>query len=397
MSPAEVTEALGGLLLVAVVLSDVFRSVVLPRPSPRTLRFGPWIGIAAMRGALRWTCRWPVTQRHDLLGALAPLLIVIEMLIWVVALIVGYGLLLDGLRGNLKAVGTFGDAIYVAASALLTLGLPAEFEANGTARMVVAACALSGLAVVTLTVTFLLAIQGALTEREKLVLRLRARTGPHPSGLALLLAHARLGEEHDPALVELFREWEEWSAAVLLTHRAFPILCYFRSTDADCEWLAALGAALDAAALLVALGAESTTEHATLCHRMGARLAADLARQFTLRPSWSPELDEPAFPRRRRPAEPHRLRNDGRSRGVLAAVQHPARRVRAAARGAMRPLRRGWGRLGGLMPTLRLAGARQGRRPPSGLGATPPAPHPATPGTRRRAARHPARSAVGKP
>ncbi len=295
MSPAEVAEALGGLVLVAVVLSDVFRSVVLPRPSARTLRFGPWLGIGTMRGALRLTCRWPVARRHDLLGALAPLLIVIEMLIWVAALIVGYGLLLDGLRGSVKAVNTFGDALYVAASSLLTLGLSGAFAANGVARLVIAACALSGLGVVTLTVTFLLAIQGALTQRETLVLRLRARTGPHPSGLALLLAHARLGEEHNPALVEFFHEWEEWSAAVLLTHRAFPILCYFRSTDTDCEWLAALGAALDAAALLAALGAEGTTEYATLCHRMGARLAADLARQFTLRPSWSPELDEPAF------------------------------------------------------------------------------------------------------
>ncbi len=138
MSPAEVAEALGGLALVVVVLSDVFRSVVLPRPSPRTLRFGPWIGIATMRGALRWTRRRPAAQRHDLLGALAPLLIVIEMLIWVALLIVGFGLLLDGLRGSLKSVSTFGDALYVAASALLTLGLPAEFEANGPARIVVA-------------------------------------------------------------------------------------------------------------------------------------------------------------------------------------------------------------------------------------------------------------------
>ena len=295
MSPAEVVELLGGLVLVAVVLSDVFRSVVLPRPTARTLRFGPWIGIATMRGALHVTRRWPLARRHSLLGALGPLLLVIMMLVWVAALIAGYGLMLDGVRGSLKAANGFGDALYVAASAVLTLGLSGPFEASGMARVVVAICALSGLAVVTLTVSFLLAIQGALTQRENLVLRLRTRTGPHPSGLALLLAHARLGEEHTPALVEFFREWEEWSAAVLLTHRAFPILCYFRSTDTDCEWLAALGAALDAAALLTALGAEGTTEHAALCHRMGARLAADLARQFTLRPSWSPQLDEPAF------------------------------------------------------------------------------------------------------
>jgi hypothetical protein len=296
LSPARLAEELGGLAFVAVVLADVFRSVVLPRPSPRTLRFGPWVAIAAMRVALRWARGRTVTLRHEVLGALGPLLIVVEMLIWVAALILGFGLMLDGLRASLKGVSTFGDAAYLAASAMFTLGLPpGGFDATGPARLVIAVAALSGLAVVTLTVTFLLAIQGALTQRESLVLRLRARTGPHPSGLALLLAHARLGEEHGPALVEFFEQWEQWSAAVLLTHRAFPILCYFRSTDADCEWLAALGATLDAAALLAALGAEGMTEHAALCHRVGARLAADLARQFGLHPAWDPNVGEDQF------------------------------------------------------------------------------------------------------
>jgi hypothetical protein len=295
VSAAEIAETLVGLALVAVVLADVFRSLVVPRPSARTLRLGPWIAIGAMRGVLRLTRQWRRPQRHELLGALGPALLVAELLIWVAVLILGFGLLLDGLRSDFKQVDSLADAAYIAASAMFTLGLPSGFEATGPARIVVAIAALSGLGVVTLTVTFLLAIQGALTEREKLVLRLRARTGPHPSGLVILLAHARLGEEHPPTLVEFFGGWEEWSAAVLLTHRAFPILCYFRSTDPDCEWLAALGAVLDASALLIALDAERGTEHATLCHRIGSRLAADLARQFKLRPDWSPELDEAAF------------------------------------------------------------------------------------------------------
>jgi len=260
VSTAEIAETLAGLALVAVVLADVFRSLVVPRPSARTLRLGPWIAIGAMRGALRLTRQRRRPQRHELLGALGPALLVAELLIWVAVLILGFGLLLDGLRSDFKQVDSLADAAYIAASAMFTLGLPSGFEATGPARIVVAIAALSGLGVVTLTVTFLLAIQGALTERGKLVLRLRARTGPHPSGLVILLAHARLGEEHPPTLVEFFGGWEEWSAAVLLTHRAFPILCYFRSTDPDCEWL-----------------------------------AADLARQFKLRPDWSPELDEAAF------------------------------------------------------------------------------------------------------
>lgn len=295
MSAAEIAEVVGGAVSVCVVLVDVFRSLVLPRPSTRALRVGPWIGRAALGGALRWTRRWPATRRHELLSALGPLLLVIELIIWAAMLILGYGLLLDGLRGDLTHVASLGDAAYLAAASLFTLGQPGNVEVNGPARTVVGLAALTGLGVVTLMVTFLLNAQSALTNRENLVLRLRARTGPHPSGLAILVAHASLGEEHRPALVEFFAEWERWSADVLLSHRAFPVLCYFRSADADCEWLAALGAALDGAALLAALGVEGTTEHAALCHRIGARLAADLARQFGITRTWSPELDEPAF------------------------------------------------------------------------------------------------------
>ena len=115
-------------------------------------------------------------------------------------------------------------------------------------------------------------------------MRRRERTGPNPSGVAILLRHARLGREHDQALLEFFRDWDAWAADVLLSHRAFPILVFFRSTDEDCEWLTALAAVLDAASLIVAARHEGEAEHALLCHRMGARLARDMARQLRLRP-----------------------------------------------------------------------------------------------------------------
>lgn len=295
MTPDQIVEAMGGVTLVVVVLTDVFRSLVLPRASGRALRLGPWLAAGLLRGAVRWTRRQPMAGRHNLLGALGPLLIVIEMLIWVTMLIFGFGLIFTGLRGSIKAIASFGDALYAAATAFFTLGLPGGYDAVGVARLVVAFCALAGLAVVTLTVTFLLAIQGALAQRETLVLQLRTRTGPNPSGLAILAAHDRLSDERRSTLREFFQSWETWSAGVLLTHRAFPILCYFRSTDPDCEWLAALGATLDAACLVAALATNGLSEHAVLCHRMGARLAADLARQFRLTPAWQPGVDEAAF------------------------------------------------------------------------------------------------------
>ena len=69
-----------------------------------------------------------------------------------------------------------------------------------------------------------------------------------------------------------------------ITHRAYPILLFFRSEDARCEWLAALGAVLDAAALLDATVEEIPHEVRASTHfilRTGARVLGDIARQFT--------------------------------------------------------------------------------------------------------------------
>lgn len=296
----DVMQGAAGTALIGLVLSDVFRSVVLPHTTASTLRLGPLLGRWALAGALAWAGRRPAARRHTVLVALGPLLVVAELVVWVAALVVGFALLLDALDTGMRPPPSFGDALYAAGSAFFTLGLSMQEASSGGARFVVVVASFSGFGVVTLVVTYLLSLQVALRARETLVLRLRERAGHPPSGVALLEVHARLGHENDGALLDFFREWEEWSAGVLLTHRASPILAYFRSTDEDCEWLTALGAVLDAAALVAALGegtAETSgaAEHATLCHRMGTRLVSDVARRFGPPPPAGPCLDEAAF------------------------------------------------------------------------------------------------------
>ena len=294
MTALAVAELLGGIAVVAVVLSDVFRSVVLPRATERSLRLGPLLGTGVLRAVLAWARRRP-TRRHAVLGALGPLLIVFEMLIWVGLLIAGYALMFHALGEGLKPHPGFGDALYAAGSVFLTTGLSGQEAVAPGTRLVAVVAAFSGLAVVTLVVTFLLQVQTALQRREVLVLRLSARTGPRPSGVSILLAHARLGSESPDLLRGFFAAWEEWTADVLLTHRAYPVLVYFRSTDEECEWLAALGAVLDAAALVMVMRHKGAAEHATLCHRLGCRLAMELASQFGLRAPRAPALVQEAF------------------------------------------------------------------------------------------------------
>ena len=293
-------EGLAGVVLIGLVLSDVFRSVVLPRATPRALRLGPLLGRWALAGALAWARRRPAARRHTLLGALGPLLIVSQLVLWVAVMVFGFALLLDALDTGLRPQPTLGDALYAAGSAFFTLGLSMQEASSGATRFVVVVASFAGFGIVTLVVTYLLSVQSALQGREALVLRLGEHAGRPPSGVALLELHARLGHEHDGALLEFVREWEAWSADVLLSHRASPVLAYFRSTDEDCEWLAALGAVLDATALIAAMGertaeASGAAEHAALCHRMGVRLVSDLVGLFGLPSPAGPGLDEAAF------------------------------------------------------------------------------------------------------
>ena len=283
-------EAWAGAVLVGAVLSDVFRSVILPRASGRTLRLGPVLG----RGLLRlWLWRRG-GRGHATLGALGPLIIVLETVIWVGLMILGYALMLHASQG-LWPTNSFGDSLHAAASVFATTGLSGQEARSGAARFVVSICGFSGLAVVTLVVTFLLSVQTALARREGLVVRLRARIGGQPSGVHLLETLSQIGPGRDRALPAFFEEWESWSADVLLSHRAYPVLAFFRSTDENGGWLAALGAVLDSAALVCVMGHEDAGEHARVCHRMGARLADDLARQLALRRPMDEGLDRGAF------------------------------------------------------------------------------------------------------
>jgi hypothetical protein len=288
-------EALAGAVLVAAVLSDVFRSVVLPRASGRTLRLGPMVARGLLRLILRTSRRDP-RLLHARMGMLGPLLIVLELVLWISLMIAGYTLMLHASQG-LRPTTSFGDSLHAISSGCATTGLSGQAAASDGARLVVSLAGLSGLTTVTLVISFLLSVQSGLVRREALVIRLRSRIGGHPSGPLLLETLSRLGRGRDAVLPVFFQDWESWCAEVLLTHRAYPILVYFRSTDRKCGWLAALGSVLDAASLVITMRHEDGGEHARVCHRLGVRLAHDLARQLSLPLPPHRPVESPAFAR----------------------------------------------------------------------------------------------------
>ncbi|HJW22119.1 MAG TPA: potassium channel family protein [Candidatus Limnocylindrales bacterium] len=265
-----------GAVLVGLVAWDLFQTVVVPRPSPGQFRIaryvirGSWW--AVKRAGRRLGGRW----RDAIFGLFGPGSAILLLGVWLATLILGFGLMLFALRDELSPVpDNLGTAVYFAASSLLTIGY-GDVVAQGTAsRVLVILAAAGGLGAVALVVTFLFSLYGSYQRREIAVVTLQAASGAPPSAVGLLETYAALDVRD--RLNPLFREWEAWSAEVLDSHVAYPILGYFRSSHDNLSWISALGTILDAASLVVTTIEGLPRGDAELCRRAGSHLVEDLS------------------------------------------------------------------------------------------------------------------------
>jgi hypothetical protein len=119
---------------------------------------------------------------------------------------------------------------------------------------------------------------GAYQRREVRVMMMDVRAGAPPSGVAFLVTHAELDIRAD--MPAAFVDIQAWIAEILDTHLAYPMLFYFRSSHDHASWIAALGAALDAATLLVTTVADEAAGQATLLVDVGTHAMHDIASYF---------------------------------------------------------------------------------------------------------------------
>ena len=108
----------------------------MPRPTPGWFRIarylvrGSWRIIRALRDGR------PEKSYDRLLGLFAPAATIGLLLAWLLTLILGYGLVFYALREQIRPVpGDLGDALYFAATSLLTLGF-GDFVASGAAARI---------------------------------------------------------------------------------------------------------------------------------------------------------------------------------------------------------------------------------------------------------------------
>ena len=269
-----------GIGILAFVVQDVFRVVVMPRPyygrgiSKIMLRFTwrLWRKLALRRG--------DSLQREGILAIFPQLALLLLLGFWAFGLMCGYALIFHALRSQLMpAPVSFGTALYMAGESLLTLGLGDVLPVRGATRVVILFTAASGPALIGVVLALLFSLYSSFQRREALITTLDASAGAPPSGARMLETYAALAATDQ--LPAVFRQWELWTAEVLDSHLAYPLLAFFRSTHDNESWISALGAVLDAATLAVA-AVDLPAGNAQLMYDIGCHAVEDLSNYFGL-------------------------------------------------------------------------------------------------------------------
>jgi hypothetical protein len=272
----EAVAILAGVFVLGLTLWDVFQTVVVPRPSPGLFRLAGHV-IGRSWSLVRAVGKRLSDEKRDLVyGTFGPAAAIVLLVVWLLGIALGYALILYGIRDQLQPVPeNFGTALYFSATSVLTLGF-GDFVANGTlARILVITSAASGLGVVALVVTFLFSLYGSYQRREIEVVELQATAGGPPSAVALLETYARL--DLVDRLPDLFVQWQRWSAEVLDTHVAYPLLGFFRASHDNLSWISALGTVLDTASLVITTINGIPRGEAELARRVGSHLVEDVS------------------------------------------------------------------------------------------------------------------------
>jgi hypothetical protein len=265
--------ALGGSLLVLLVLLEAFEAMALPRRVTRPFRFTrlyyhvTWRLWARLSDLISRPHR-----RQTWLSMFGPLSLLLLFILWTTGLILGFGLLQLALAANdVRAA----DMLYFSGVTLTTTGYGDITPTEPLCRALAVVEACTGVGFFALIISYLLTLYQAVSSREILISTLDARAGSPPAaGRLLLRLPPRQGETG--VLDSFLENVERWSAEVLESHMSFPVLGLYRSQHDNQSWLAALTCAIDASALLLTVVDGGDRQQARLTFAMARHALVDL-------------------------------------------------------------------------------------------------------------------------
>ncbi len=297
-----------GLIIVLAVFYDLFQSVVLPRPAINKFALVGYLFRAIWRTWF-WVgsriSRQP--RREAWLASFGPVGVAFTFSVWGLALVLGYALMIDGLRSEMRPPPPdFGTSLYFSTTTFVPLSYGDIVPMGVAARLVTIAESTTGIIVAALAITLLFSLYESFQDREKLVVTLDAMAGAPPSGVQIL----ETTSEHSmpDELIKTFDEWREWAADVLESHLAYPILLFFRSSHDNEAWINSFGAVMDAATLVMSTVEDKSEGPALLMATVGNHLVEDLGWYFRY-----PHLEDPIVERAEFDQARERLKKAGYS------------------------------------------------------------------------------------
>lgn len=274
---------LAGAVLIVLMLLEIFLVFLLPRRVKRDPQLARRIATWAWRPWRALARLLPDQAADTLLGVYGPFGLLLDLLLWVAGLMLGYGLLQWAGGSHLAARPVdFGNDIYFAAASLASSGTDGLASHSTFARAVQVLDAATGLAVLGIVIGYLPSLYQAFSRRETTVSQLDARAGSPPSAGRLVVRTTALGGWS--RLNEYLHSWETWSAELMETHLSYPALAFFRSQHLGQNWLSALCTILDASALAVSAAPKDTVPGARYTFAISRHAVADLAYTFRVDP-----------------------------------------------------------------------------------------------------------------
>ncbi|MGH7750216.1 MAG: hypothetical protein ACREQ5_36425, partial [Candidatus Dormibacteria bacterium] len=271
-----------GLVVVAVTLSSVLRTMVIPRSAGSFIT--SMVARAVRRGVGLVVDRFDdYTDRDPILALAAPLFLMVLLATWILLLVLGFGLLMWPGAGSLP------EGLRLAGSSMFTLGFVVPKGGGPTALVFCAAA--GGLVVVALEIAYLPTLYSAFNRRERLVTMLEFLGGVSAWGPEILARHELI--DNVSKLGWLYEQWTEWAADVSESHTTYRTLVFFRSPKPLRSWIIGLLAVLDAAALQLALNPLSAPADARPLLRMGYVTMRELALDLRLGFDPDPHPEDP--------------------------------------------------------------------------------------------------------
>jgi hypothetical protein len=266
MSPLDWLAVVAGLAIIAGTIVSVVKTLVVPRRAwsfvPRIVETTTTWGFMTIARRMR---SYDLIDRF--LGFLGPSVLILQLLVWLALLVLGFAFLL------IPTTDSLGLALAHSGSSTFTLGITSR-EPGATSSIDVVAGA-AGLIVIALTVAYLPAIYQVIRRRAVLSKQLGNRIGSPAWGPHVLLEHH--AADGLDVLPSLYSDWDRWACEVADGHTKYPVLNQFRLPRSRHHWMLSLVAMMDAAAMDLSVRQDAPAEARLFLQSAIACVNLDLA------------------------------------------------------------------------------------------------------------------------